>query len=75
MTNKPMSRNLHYLYRRLLRENGEVIDIREILQLYEDHESVRRRVVSGRLMPRSFVGDIAKLKMPKYLLWAKEYLT
>jgi hypothetical protein len=70
---KKMKRHIFYLYKRLLKENGKIVSLKDIFQLYDDYEDVRMRI-EGDLMPRSFDHNMPKIKLPKYLKWIKEYL-
>jgi hypothetical protein len=75
MLRKKMNRNAYCLYRRLLKKNGKIANLRDILQLYEDLASVRKRLKDPMLMPKGYSGYIPPpLVMPHYLRWIKGYM-
>jgi len=70
-----MRREVKYLYRRLLKKNGRVLDLKNIIGFYDEYNDLRGRALNNQEAPRELKYYLPAIKMPKYLQWAKQFLT
>jgi len=67
---------IKWLYRRLLKNSGKVLSIRNILKFHDDYNHLRGRVLSSPEASHNLKYALRNetAKAPKYLKWAKKYL-
>ena len=70
---KPIKREVLYLYRALLKE-GKMLDLHKMIGYYEDYIGLRKEIMKADEAPQTLKVGLPPLKMPKYLIWAKQYL-
>jgi hypothetical protein len=69
-----MKREVRCLYRLLLKPGGKVLDVRNVLEIYEEYNMFRDKVLNADEAPAIMKGYFPKMDMPKYLEWVKQYL-
>ncbi len=71
---KPIKREVRYLYLALLKNDGAILNLKKMINFYEEYNDLRGRVLSSREAPSTLKVSMPPLKMPKYLKWVKQYL-
>jgi hypothetical protein len=71
---KPIGREVRYLYKKLLKEDGRMLNLKRVIGFYDEYNDLRGRVLGSREAPYTLKIDLRPLKMPLYLKWAKKYL-
>lgn len=71
---KPIKREVGCLYRKLLKQDGKVLNLKKIIGFYEEYNNLRSRIFNSDEAPYSLKVDLHPLKMPQYLIWIKQYL-
>lgn len=71
---KPMRREVRCLYRKLLKEDGKILDLKKIIGFYDEYNDLRGRILNSREAPGTLKNSLPPLKMPQYLKWIRQYL-
>ena len=76
MTNKrkPIRREVRCLYLALLKKDGVVLNLSDMVGYYEEYIDLRGRIINSQEAPSTLKVGLPPLKMPKYLKWVKKYL-
>lgn len=69
-----MKREVRCLYKLLLKPDGKVLDVRKVLEIYEEYSDFRDKVLGADEAPVVMKGYFPEMGMPKYLEWVKQYL-
>ena len=72
-----MKREVRYLYLAVIDEGGRFRDIRKMIAYYEEYNEFKQRLVNDPDCPAAVKYAIAgspSLKLPKYLIWAKQFI-
>ncbi len=71
---KPIGREVKWLYKKLLKPDGSVLNLKKIIGFYDEYNDLRGRILNSREAPGTLKHSLPPLKMPLYLKWAKKYL-
>lgn len=69
-----MQRELRWLYRALLKSDGQLVDIREIIGMYSRYNAFRKEIQESNIAPGTLKNSLPPVKMPKYLDWVSQYV-
>lgn len=72
-----MKREVLCLYKRLLKPNGKVLNLKKMIGFYEEYHDFRNRVLNSPEAPWPLKNEFKyspTVKMPLYLKWAKKYM-
>lgn len=68
-----MQREVKFLYRLVLKNNGKISDLKQIFAFYNDYNKLIDLLKNNPEVPSKTY--LPSMKMPKYLQWAKKYST
>lgn len=76
---KPVKREVKYLYKKLLKPDGRILNLKNVIGFYDEFNDFVKRVHTSEESPdalKSKFGwsSMSRLEMPLYLKWAKKYL-
>jgi hypothetical protein len=69
-----MRRELRWIYKALLKPEGEVVNIRELISLYDRYNEFRKEIQESKVAPGTLKNSLPPLKMPNYLEWLSQYI-
>jgi hypothetical protein len=71
-----MKQQIRYLYLAVIAKGGKFRDIRKMISYYEEYDEFKERVMNDPDCPAAVKGGLSVPfpKMPKYLIWIKQYI-
>jgi len=67
-----MQREIKYLYLLILKKKNSAVDIKSAYEFYSAYEKAYNLLMINPWIPGTTY--LPKIKMPKYLKWAKQYI-
>ena len=64
---------VRWIYKAVLRADGVMIDVRDIIDMYQNYSSFRKEIQDSPIAPGSLKACLAPVNMPKYLEWIKKF--
>jgi len=70
----PMRRELRWIYKALLKPDGKVVEIRELIGFYDRYNAFRKEIQESNVAPGTLKNSLPPVKMPRYLEWLSQYI-
>jgi len=74
MSKKSVRRELKWLYRALLKNEGKTINLNELVGWYDEYTNFRLRALKSDNAPSSLKVALPPINIPKYIQWIKQYM-
>lgn len=69
-----MRREIRWVYKALLKPDGKVVNVQELISLYDRYNEFRKEIQESDVAPGTLKASLPPLKMPNYLEWLSQYI-
>lgn len=69
-----VKREVRNSYLALLKSEGKMIQIRDLIRFYDEYDDFRGRLINNPAAPSSLKVQLPPIRVPQYVEWIKRYL-